>query len=92
MNKSELVRAVKDKNVLYNHDDVDESVRSILNLITDSLCKMNRVEIRGFGTFSVRSRDKRLSRNPKTGTTILVEKKRHPYFRAAKSLKESLNK
>ena len=92
MNKSDLVRAVTDKRLLHNSDDVDKSVRSILNLISDSLCQMNRVEIRGFGTFSVRSRDKRLSRNPKTGTSVLVEEKRHPYFRAAKSLKESLNK
>tara|TARA_S200000501_G_scaffold291513_1_gene276748 strand:+ start:1085 stop:1363 length:279 start_codon:yes stop_codon:yes gene_type:complete len=92
MNKSELVRAVTDKKALHNSDDVDKSVRAILNLISDSLCQMNRVEIRGFGTFSVRSRDKRLSRNPKTGTSVLVEEKKHPYFRAAKSLKESLNK
>ena len=92
MNKSELVRAVTDKKALHNYDDVYKSFSSILNLISDSLCQMNRVEIRGFGTFSVRIRDERLSRNPKTGTSVLVEEKRHPYFRAAKSLKESLNK
>ena len=47
---------------------------------------------RNFGTFSIRSREERLSRNPKTGTTVLVEAKKHPYFRASKDLKQSLNK
>jgi integration host factor subunit beta len=49
------------------------------------------VEIRNFGSFSARKRDKRLSRNPKSGTSVLVEPKNHPYFRASKNLKESLN-
>ena len=67
-------------------------MNSILNLITQSLTNKDRVEVRNFGTFSIRSREERLSRNPKTGTSVLVEAKNHPYFRASKNLKQSLNK
>ena len=66
-------------------------INIILNLIAESLSKNQRVEIRNFGTFSIRSRDQRVSRNPKTGTSVFVEAKRHPFFRASKYLKESLN-
>ena len=54
--------------------------------------KGDRIEIRNFGTFSTRKREKRISRNPKTVTSVLVEEKSHPYFRASKNLKNSLNK
>jgi integration host factor subunit beta len=52
----------------------------------------NRVEIRGFGTFSVKHRNQRIGRNPKTGKSIQIDKKYHPYFRSSKLLKETLNK
>ena len=76
----------------FTEDDIQKSVNSILELISQSLSKKQRVEIRNFGTFSIRSREERLSRNPKTGTSVLVEAKNHPYFRASKNLKQSLNK
>ena len=75
-----------------NVEDLEQTVKTILNLISNYLDKGDRVEIRNFGTFSVRSRDQRISRNPKTGTSVLVEPKNHPYFRASKYLRESLNK
>ena len=92
MNKSELIDHISNKSDTFSEDDIEKSINSILNLITQSLSSNNRVEVRSFGTFSVRSREKRLSRNPKTGTTVLVEAKNHPYFRASKNLKQSLNK
>jgi len=55
------------------------------------LSEGDRVELRGFGTFSTRLRSERISRNPKTGKSISVEKKNHPYFRAAKNLKKAIN-
>ena len=64
----------------------------ILGLITETLQNNDRLEVRNFGSFSVRKREQRISRNPKTGTSILVQSKSHPYFRASKFLKESLNK
>ena len=92
MNKSDLVNKISNKSDSFTEDDIEKSVNSILELISKSLSKKQRVEIRNFGTFSLRSREQRLSRNPKTGTSVLVEAKNHPYFRASKNLKQSLNK
>ena len=66
------------------------AIDSILESIVDAVALDNKVEIRGFGTFSTRKRETRIARNPKTGTAIKVNSKYHPYFRAAKSLKTSL--
>lgn len=92
MNKSDLIKKISENADSLNEDDLEQTVNTILNLISSSLSKGDRVEIRNFGTFSVRSRDQRISRNPKTGTSVLVEPKNHPYFRASKFLRESLNK
>ena len=92
MNKSELINKLSKRVESIDDKDFDKTVNNILNLISNSLANGNRVEVRNFGTFSIRSRERRLSRNPKTGTSVLVEAKYHPYFRASKRLKESLNK
>ena len=92
MNKSEIVKKLVKKIESSSDDDIERSVRIIIDLISGTLAKSDRVEIRNFGTFSIRKTEQRLSRNPKTGTSILVEAKNHPYFRASKFLKESLNK
>ena len=92
MIKSDLVNSLLSKSDTFSYGDIEKSVKSILDLITHSLANNQRVEVRNFGTFSTRSREQRLSRNPKTGTSVLVEQKNHPYFRASKNLKQSLNK
>ena len=92
MNKSDLVHGLLSKTDSLSKDDIEKSVNSIVDLISESLTKNRRVEVRNFGTFSTRARDQRLSRNPRTGTSVLVEEKKHPYFRASKNLKQSLNK
>jgi integration host factor subunit beta len=92
MNKSDLISNILNKSNSFSKDDIEKSLNSILNLISQSLANKDRVEVRNFGTFSIRSRDERLSRNPKTGTAVLVEAKSHPYFRSSKDLKQSLNK
>jgi integration host factor subunit beta len=92
MNKSDLIKKISENAGPLNEEDLEQTVSSILNLISTSLNNGDRVEIRNFGTFSVRSRGQRISRNPKTGTSVLVEPKNHPYFRASKYLRESLNK
>jgi integration host factor subunit beta len=91
MNKSDLLENLKSKTDSFSEEDVESSINLILQLISNTLKEANRVEIRNFGTFSSRKREKRLSRNPKTGTSVLVEPKNLPYFRASKNLKESLN-
>ena len=90
MNKSDLLVKLKTKKDLISEEDLESSVNLILQFISSTLEESNRVEIRNFGTFSARKREKRLSRNPKTGTSVLVETKNHPYFRASKNLKDSL--
>ena len=92
MIKSDLVNSLLSKSDTFSYEDIEKSVKSILDLIAHSLANNQRVEVRNFGTFSTRSREQRLSRNPKTGTSVLVEQKNHPYFRASKNLKQSLNK
>ena len=90
MNKSDLLIKLKTKKDLFSEEDLESSVNLIIQFISRTLEEAKRVEIRNFGTFSVRKREKRLSRNPKTGTSVLVEPKNHPYFRSSKNLKESL--
>ena len=92
MNKSQIIKNLSSKLEFFSDDDIEVSVNTIIKLLSESLSKANRVEIRNFGTFSTRKRPRRISRNPKTGTSLIVEAKNHPYFRASKYLKESLNK
>ena len=75
MNRSDLVKSLLSKSNSFSYDDIEKSVKSILDLITDSLTNNERVEVRNFGTFSTRFREQRLSRNPKTGSSVLVEQK-----------------
>ena len=89
MNKSDLVDAVA-SSADVTKASAGRAVDAVLDSIGDALGKGDTVSLVGFGTFSVRKREKRLSRNPKTGTSVLVEPKNHPYFRASKNLKESL--
>ena len=91
MNKSDLVYKVSKKLIDLKKSDVDEATNKLTDLISTTLIKKDRVEIRGFGSFSTRKRTARLARNPKTGSSITVSSKFHPYFRASKSLRESLN-
>ena len=88
MNKSSLIDSVHERNAHTSKEDVQDSINEILDYISESLSLGNRVELRGFGSFSTRKRSKRIARNPKTGTSIQVNKKYHPYFRTSKSLKE----
>ena len=90
MNKSDLTNNLFKKHKLLSKIDVEVSVNLILNNISNALCNGNRVELRGFGSFSTRIRSERISRNPKTGKSISVHQKRHPYFRAAEGLKETI--
>lgn len=92
MNKSNLIKSLNLKQKSFTEDDIHQSVNTILDFISETLAKSDRVEVRNFGTFSIRERKKRLSRNPNNGTAVLVEQKNHPYFRASKLLKESLNR
>ena len=92
MIKSELVQVIADRNPHLYHRDVENIVNSILDEITEALAEGNRVELRGFGAFSVKNRPARNARNPKTGTKVEVEEKWVPFFKTGKELRERLNK
>jgi len=91
MNRSKLISNLIEKNQFLSKNDVEDSVSLVLATVSDTLAQGGRVELRGFGSFSTRKRNRRISRNPKTGKSILVHEKKHPYFRASKRLKETLN-
>ena len=90
MNKSDLIKNISFKTGNVQKNDTEEAVNQLINLISDSLLEKNRVEIRGFGTFSCRYRSVRLARNPKTGTSITVGSKFYTYFRPSKLLKRQV--
>jgi len=91
MNKSDLIKGISLKIDRLKKNDIEESVNQLINVISNSLLDKNRVEIRGFGTFSSRHRPVRLARNPKTGTSITVGSKFYTYFRPSKLLKQQVN-
>lgn len=90
MTRSELIIAIAQRFPQLNKTDCDVSVREITEAIGQSLANGGRVEIRGFGSFSLSYRPPRLSRNPKTGERVHVEGKHAPYFKPAKNLRDSL--
>ena len=91
MIKSELVQAVAARNPHLYHRDVENIVNAVLDEITEALSEGNRVELRGFGAFSVKNRPPRSGRNPRTGEAVAVEEKWVPFFKAGKELRERLN-
>jgi integration host factor subunit beta len=90
--KSELIAKIAEKNPHLLLKDVEKIVSTIFDEITDALSEGNRVELRGFGAFSVRNREARTGRNPRTGEAVKVEAKAVPHFKTGKKLHESLNK
>ena len=91
MKKSDLVKIIARKNPYFYLSDVDRVVTTILNEITESLSRGDRVELRGFGVFSTRTRKARAARNPKTGESVMVSQKSVPFFKAGKNLKKRIN-
>jgi integration host factor subunit beta len=91
MNKSDLVNKISRKKAHIKKADIEEATDLLTTLISNALSRNNRIEIRGFGTFSVRKRAARLARNPKTGSSITVNSKFHPYFRASRLLRQLVN-
>ncbi|MDZ7710947.1 MAG: integration host factor subunit beta [Roseovarius sp.] len=91
MIRSELIQKIADENPHLYHRDVERIVNTIFNEITDALASGNRVELRGFGAFSVKKRDARIGRNPRTGESVAVEEKHVPFFKTGKLLRDRLN-
>lgn len=91
MNKSDLVNKVTEKLDSLSHRDVEIIINQVFDSMVDSLSRGDRIEIRGFGSFEVRTRRPRMGRNPKTGVTVDVGERRVPFFKVGKELKERVN-
>jgi integration host factor subunit beta len=92
MIKSDLVWRLKHQNPHLLSRDVEKIVDAIFDEIIASLAHGRRVELRGFGTFSVKVHKARTGRNPRTGTPVPVPKRVHPHFKTGKEMKERLNR
>lgn len=91
MTKSELITLLAEKNPHLYLRDVERIVATIFDEISGALSRGDRVELRGFGAFSVKHRAARLGRNPRTGETVKVNEKYIPFFKTGKELRERLN-
>ena len=92
MTKSELIARLAAQNPSLYHRDIERLVNTIFDTITEALVVGDRVELRGFGAFSLREREGRIGRNPRTGEAVSVDAKRMPFFKMGKGMRERLNK
>lgn len=91
MTKSELMQRIMVAHPELHQNDIERLVNTVFKEITDALAAGRRVELRGFGAFSVRHRDARKGRNPRTGETVMVPPKRVPFFKTGKDLRERVD-
>ena len=91
MTKSDLIKRLAEANPHLYLRDIERIVSTVFEQISSALARGDRVELRGFGAFSVRERDARTGRNPRTGDEVQVPHKVVPYFKTGKELRERLN-
>ena len=91
MNKTDLVAAVAQKAEI-SKKDAEKAVNAVTAAITDAMCSGDKVQLVGFGTFEVRTRDARKGKNPRTGEVINIAASKVPAFKAGKALKDVVNK
>ncbi len=91
MTKSELIEILAQRLGHLKADDVDLAVKTLLEMMSDALSRGDRIEIRGFGSFSLHYRPARIGRNPKTGDSVALTGKHVPHFKPGKELRERVN-
>lgn len=91
MTKSELIEILAARQVHLKSDDVDMAVKTLLEQMSAALASGDRIEIRGFGSFSLHYRPPRIGRNPKTGESVALPGKHVPHFKPGKELRERVN-
>ncbi|MCP4323265.1 MAG: integration host factor subunit beta [Psychromonas sp.] len=91
MTKSDLIERLTSKHFQLSIKEVEDSVKETLQLMTDSLAEGERIEVRGFGSFSLHYRAPRIGRNPKTGDKVELGGKHVPHFKPGKELRERVN-
>lgn len=91
MTKSELVTSVSESTNSLTRKHAELVINTIFDSMRDALVDGDRIEIRGFGSFQVRERSSRTGRNPKTGVAVQIDRKRVPFFKVGKELRERVN-
>ena len=91
MTKSDLIQRLTERNPHLYQRDVERIVTTIFGRISNALSRGDRVELRGFGVFSVRRREARLGRNPRTGASVRVDGKHIPFFKTGSEMRARLN-
>ena len=91
MTKSELIAKLANENPHLFQRDIENIISTIFDEISNALAHGDRVELRGFGAFSIKARGSRVGRNPRTGESVQVSEKYIPYFKTGKQLRERLN-
>jgi integration host factor subunit beta len=91
MTKSELIEQLAAKQVHLAYKDIEIAVKTILECMAEALTQGKRIEIRGFGSFSLHYRPPRIGRNPKTGGSVRLEGKYVPFFKPGKELRDRIN-
>ena len=91
MTKSELIDRITDRHPELSSKDIELAVKTILDTMSQALSQGDRIEIRGFGSFSLHFRNPRLGRNPKTGESVELKGKYVPHFKPGKELREQVN-
>ncbi|WP_078756832.1 integration host factor subunit beta [Novilysobacter spongiicola] len=91
MTKSELIEILAQRQAHLKAEDVDLAVKSLLEMMGGSLAQGERIEVRGFGSFSLHYRPPRLGRNPKTGESVALPGKHVPHFKPGKELRERVS-
>lgn len=91
MTKSELIERITEKHPDMSNKDIELAVKTILDTMSQALSQGDRIEIRGFGSFSLHFRNPRVGRNPKTGESVHLKGKYVPHFKPGKELREQVN-
>lgn len=91
MTRSDLVDALANRFTQLGQRDAESAVKAILEAMSEALSRGQRIEIRGFGSFTVNHRAPRMGRNPRSGASVAVPEKRVPHFKPGKALRESVD-
>ena len=91
MTKSELIEKLSEANGILTRKDSEQIISIVFDAMADALLEGDKVEIRGFGSFTVRAREPREARNPKSGMLVRIPAKKIPFFKTGKELRERVN-
>jgi integration host factor subunit beta len=91
MTRSDLVEALAERFGQLTHRDAEFAVKALLEAMSDSLARGHRIELRGFGSFTISHRPPRMGRNPRSGEQVAIPEKRVPHFKPGKALREEVD-